>query len=368
MSQLNIDCEGPITQNDNAFELCEALIPGGGDFFARVSRYDDYLADVERRPGYKAGDTLKLVLPFLAAFGATRAAMEDFSRRTLALLPGAREMLARLAAELPTFIVSTSYRPYLDALCAATGFPPENVYCTEVDPDACPVPPAEKGRLSALAAEIAAMPLLSWPDGAARPEDLPPGMGAVVRRLDEIFWEEIPAMAAGRILEGVNPVGGPEKARAVADSLRRTGNPVSGVTYVGDSITDVEALRLVEEGGGAGISFNGNAYAVRAAGWACTSGHAGIVAALVRLSAAAGREALEALPWPEGGAPLEGAALLGALEAAGVPADLLAPLRDPPGGLPPRLWRLDDGIRPRVIPESERVRRAVRGLAVGALG
>ncbi len=105
--QINIDCEGPITQNDNAFELCRELIPSGGEFFARVSRYDDFLADVVQRPGYKAGDTLKLVLPFLKAFGATNRIMEEFSQRTLVLLPGAREMLPLLAGMAPTFIIST---------------------------------------------------------------------------------------------------------------------------------------------------------------------------------------------------------------------------------------------------------------------
>jgi energy-converting hydrogenase A subunit R len=88
MPQLNIDCEGPITQNDNAYELCDALIPEGGNFFARVSKYDDYLADIEKRQGYKAGDTLKLVLPFLMTYGATNKKMEEFSEKTLMLLPG----------------------------------------------------------------------------------------------------------------------------------------------------------------------------------------------------------------------------------------------------------------------------------------
>jgi predicted HAD superfamily phosphohydrolase len=58
MPQLNLDCEGPLTLNDNAFELCEAFIPEGDKLFTLVSKYDDYLADIEKRPGYKAGDTL----------------------------------------------------------------------------------------------------------------------------------------------------------------------------------------------------------------------------------------------------------------------------------------------------------------------
>ncbi|RLA85280.1 MAG: energy-converting hydrogenase A, subunit R, partial [Deltaproteobacteria bacterium] len=63
------DCEGPISKNDNAFELCCHFIPEGEKFFSLLSRYDDYLAYVEKREGYKAGDTLRLIVPFLIAFG-----------------------------------------------------------------------------------------------------------------------------------------------------------------------------------------------------------------------------------------------------------------------------------------------------------
>ena len=51
------DCEGPLTRNDNAQEIAAHFIPDGADLFARLSRYDDFLADVVRRPGYNAGDT-----------------------------------------------------------------------------------------------------------------------------------------------------------------------------------------------------------------------------------------------------------------------------------------------------------------------
>jgi energy-converting hydrogenase A subunit R len=60
-------------------------------------------------------------------------------------------------------------------------------------------------------------------------------------------------------------VGGPEKARALEESLSRTGLTMADVIYVGDSITDVQAFEAVRAGGGLGISFNGNRYAVKAA-------------------------------------------------------------------------------------------------------
>ncbi len=90
--QLDTDCEGPLALNDNAFELCrDFLKPDGDKFFKQVSRYDDCLAGILKKPGYKVGDTLKLILPFLKAYGLTNAAILDYSLRTIMLVPGAAE-------------------------------------------------------------------------------------------------------------------------------------------------------------------------------------------------------------------------------------------------------------------------------------
>ena len=53
------DCEGPLTVNDNAFELSSKYMEDGERFFQIVSRYDDILVDEIKRPGYNAGGTLK---------------------------------------------------------------------------------------------------------------------------------------------------------------------------------------------------------------------------------------------------------------------------------------------------------------------
>jgi energy-converting hydrogenase A subunit R len=65
------DCEGPISKNDNAYELTEKLVPEGGTLFEIISIYDDIQAEIVKRPNYKAGDTLRLIVPFLRACGAT---------------------------------------------------------------------------------------------------------------------------------------------------------------------------------------------------------------------------------------------------------------------------------------------------------
>jgi membrane-bound hydrogenase subunit ehaS len=90
------DCEGPISLNDNAFELASHFIPDGDKFFAAVSRYDDILAYEIKRPGYNAGDTLKLITPFLKAYNVTNDKIVEFSRENISLVPWARQLLQRI--------------------------------------------------------------------------------------------------------------------------------------------------------------------------------------------------------------------------------------------------------------------------------
>lgn len=58
------DCEGPLSINDNAYEISDYFIPEGGELFSILSNYDDMLVE-KNIDGYLAGSTLKLILPFL---------------------------------------------------------------------------------------------------------------------------------------------------------------------------------------------------------------------------------------------------------------------------------------------------------------
>ncbi|MEM2341777.1 MAG: hypothetical protein QXX94_05285 [Candidatus Bathyarchaeia archaeon] len=274
------DCEGPISKNDNAFELSSWLIPEGDKFFTLISRYDDVLADIIRRPGYKAGDTLKLIVPFLRAYGATNELMRLFSSESILLVPGARETLHYIRSIMPSFIVSTSYEPYIHALCDAIDFPKENVYCTKINIDKYELSADETHRLKSLREEIVKMPMIEIPQGAKSLSDLPLETQRTIKRLDEIFWNEIMGMKISLALKEINPVGGYEKAKAVKEIAAIFGRDLSSIIYVGDSITDVEPFRLVRDGGGLTISFNGNNYAIREAEIAVLSHHTIVLAIL----------------------------------------------------------------------------------------
>jgi energy-converting hydrogenase A subunit R len=347
------DCEGPISKNDNAMELAAHFIPQGEGVFALLSKYDDYLAYVERRPGYKAGDTLRLILPFLKAFGATDERIEEYSRANILLMPGAGETLAFIRERMPAFIISTSYEPYIRALCEVIHFPFGDAFCTELLLDRYPLAAEEEGYLREVAGEISHMPMIAWGEDATGLMDLSPQGREVVRQLNRIFWEEMAGMQIGRVLEEVDPIGGEGKAAALRAILRQTGAQPSETMYVGDSITDLQALELVREGGGLAVSFNGNAYAIQGAQVACLGRDTGIISIMAQLFAQGGRGGvMAALPqWGEE-----------QLRSAGVDEGLLAHLAGAKAG------EITPDNQSRWTAKSQQFRQQVRGVGIGSLG
>ncbi len=289
------DCEGPITKNDNAAELSEAFIPGGDRFFKKISLYDDYLAEVARRPGYKAGDTLRLILPFFKAFGLDNRSMGKFSRRNIELIPQADCMLREVLDVMPAYIVSTSYSSYIKAVCEAIGFPFVNTFATEVDLDAHLLDDPERKTLKDIHRRILELPEFSIPTSARSAGDLAEESRRVVFELDDIFWRILPSMKIYGIIKETNPVGGREKARAIERIVDLEGAQLQDVFYVGDSITDVDAFRLVKSGGGLALSFNGNDWAVKEACFAVTGRSALPIGWLASLFVNRGMEGFEDL-------------------------------------------------------------------------
>lgn len=284
------DCEGPISKNDNAFELTAHFVPNGDKLFTLVSKYDDFLVDVAKKKGYTAGSTLKLILPFLKAYDVTDSLMKEFSAGNLILIPGIQNTLKHIRSVTEAFIVSTSYEHYIKALCDALEFPFENTYCTKFSMEDCPLNSKEKDQLKKLAKEIADMPTLGIPPSANSSADLSTQDQQTVQRLDEIFWTEIAQMRCGEIFYKVNTIGGEQKAKAICDAARKLRVPLSNVMYVGDSITDVEAFQVVRRRGGLAVSFNGNNYAVRNSDVAVLAAHSVVTAVLADVFVKEGKE------------------------------------------------------------------------------
>jgi predicted HAD superfamily phosphohydrolase len=306
------DCEGPLTRNDNAQEIAERFIPDGAEFFARISRYDDFLADVLRKPGYNAGDTLRLVPPFFKAFYVTDGDVELFSAERVLLVPRALKALAAVRSLMPAYIISTSYTPYLRALCEIAGFPMEHVRCTELSLDAWAMPEDEAEWLRSAVGLVLARPVIGIPEGAGSAADLSPGDQATVAELDDLFWGWMDGRVSGEMVAAVRPVGGGQKLSALEEIAAAEGVEGGGVMYVGDSITDAPPLEAVKAWGGVSLSFNGNGYAIAAAEFAAASPDADVQAQLAQAFAEGGRDAVEAAarawPKPKKGTPPRGRA------------------------------------------------------------
>jgi len=353
------DCEGPISRNDNAFEITAHFVPNGDKLFTVISKYDDVLADVLRRQGYSAGSTLKLILPFLKAYGVTDGQIGEFSAENLLLIANGKNTLEHIRAMATAFIVSTSYEHYIKALCQALDFPYANTYCTRLNIDKYSVNSTEKERLREIADAIVQTSLICIPRGAKAIGDFSAKDQEIIAQLDRIFWSEIPKMSIGRVFSEVKTVGGSQKAEAIEDAVAKLHANLSDVMYVGDSITDIEAFKLVKENGGLTVSFNGNGYAVENSEIAILSESSIVTAVIASLFFKEGKRKTLRLceNWNSH-----------ALKRTGLVEPLLEQYLSVYSSVLPKVQIVTDQNMDTLAKESSKFRKEVRGEAVGRLG
>ncbi len=240
------DCEGPLTLNDNAFEMSANFIENGDQLFKILSLYDDYLVDIVKKENYKAGNTLKLILPFFVCENIKNSDLIDFSQNNIYAVNDSKFLLSYLKKSMNTYIVSTSYGQYIEALSNYMDFPFKNTFYTKVDMDALTLNDEEMEKIADFKQEI-----------LDNPEDY--------ELFDEIFFSEIPKMGIYSEIEKINVVGGEGKKLAIDEIIERDKINVGEILYIGDSITDVEPLEFARKNNGISISFNGNEYPLNVA-------------------------------------------------------------------------------------------------------
>ncbi|MBR5504527.1 MAG: hypothetical protein IKV87_08845 [Methanobrevibacter sp.] len=271
------DCEGPLTLNDNAYELAAEFIEDGDKLFKIISRFDDYLVDDVKLENYHAGDTLKLIVPFFKLAGLTNEDMVNFSKDHIFVVNGSKETLSLANELMDAFIVSTSYGQYIEALANFMNFPFENTYHTELDLDEN-TNFNDKNARSALKSigtkspkfieelkKVEEFRKTILEHGEAKKEDFDV--------LYDIFFNQLPKMEINKYIEHVKTVGGKGKQIAVEDIVQKLGLEEGSIFYIGDSITDVEPLAYAREHGGISVSFNGNEYPLNVAEIAIISNH-----------------------------------------------------------------------------------------------
>ena len=240
------DCEGPLTLNDNAYELSAHFIENGSELFKVLSLYDDYLADIVKKENYKVGNTLKFILPFFVCENLKNQDMIDFSQKNIYAVRDSKFLLKYLKKAMNTYIVSTSYGQYIEALSNYMDFPFENTFYTKVDVDALTLNDEEMEKIAKFKQEIL--------DDSENYE-----------LFDEIFYSEIPKMGIYETIKEINVVGGEGKKEAIDEIIGRDNINTGEILYIGDSITDVEPLDFARKNKGISISFNGNEYPLKVA-------------------------------------------------------------------------------------------------------
>ena len=160
-------------------------------------------------------------------------------------------------------------------------------------------------------------------------------------------------------MQEFNPIGGPEKAKALTDSLAQTKLLMADMIYVGDGLTDVEAFEAVRAGSGLAISFNGNRAAVNAAEVIVVADSAWPIAMLIAIYQLWGKEGVLEVACPETRAKSRCLVL---------PEAVIEPIAM---GLEGRLFNLYDQSAEnldKVVEESEAMRAKLRGEAIATQG
>ncbi|MBP5784870.1 MAG: hypothetical protein J6W16_04735 [Methanobrevibacter sp.] len=290
------DCEGPLTLNDNAYELADEFIEDGGKLFKIISRFDDYLVDDVKLENYHAGDTLKLIVPFYKLAGLTNEKMVKFSRENIYLVNGSDDTLKFANELIDSFIVSTSYGQYIEALCNYIDFPFQNTYHTQLDVDGA----TNFNQFDKKSDNVSS----SSNNSQTIVGDKSPKFIEELKKVEEfrkiilehgeeneddfnvlydIFFNEFPKLEINKYIESVKTVGGKGKQIAVEDIVEKLDLGQGSIIYMGDSITDVEPLQYARDNGGLSVSFNGNEYPMNVAEIAVISDHTIVSSILIDL-------------------------------------------------------------------------------------
>jgi energy-converting hydrogenase A subunit R len=243
------DLEGPLSPQDNAYELMK-LFPNGDKVFEVISRYDDLLT-LEEREDYEPGDTLALIVPFLILHNISANNIAELAAKA-SLTGGADKLVSWLMSSgWKVFCISTSYEQYAYHITQKLGIYAHNVACTAFPLDSlrANLSQEEKGLLQQAEADILDMKPVDDDD-------------KIKSSLDKFFREKLPSTELGQAIKEVKPVGGRRKVAALNRFADKYMEPLSNWVVIGDSITDFRMLGAVEEAKGLAIAFNANEYAL----------------------------------------------------------------------------------------------------------
>jgi energy-converting hydrogenase A subunit R len=231
------DLEGPLSPQDNAYEIMR-LAENGGKVFEALSEYDDILA-LRGKEGYEPGDTLKLAVPFLIYYGITEDDVRRVSQRAR-LVTGMKETVDWIKKkEVLVRVISTSYEQHAYNVGGQLGLSEEEIACTKLDLQNMSFDDDVLESLRRIELKIISSGLTE----------------ECAKILDQLYF-------ASHLFETIDieVVGGQRKVEALLNFAVKAGRDISEVAAVGDSITDFKMLKDVRMRGGLAIAFNANEY------------------------------------------------------------------------------------------------------------
>jgi energy-converting hydrogenase A subunit R len=215
---------------------------------------------LQGRPLYEPGDTLALIIPFLVYHGITDEQITAMGRKAK-LTAGVTELFAKLKSQRwYVFCISTSYEQYAYPITQRLGIPGENVACTSFPLVRIRQLLSRNESVLLEQAEQEIVKLKPFADDTR-----------IRIYLDDFYGQRLPQTSSGRLIGLVKPVGGRRKIEALDNFSTRMGEPLSGWTVVGDSITDFRMLQAVNKAGGLAIASNANEYALKYASMSLAS-------------------------------------------------------------------------------------------------
>ena len=276
------DLEGPLSPQDNAYDLMK-LIPQGGNLFELISRYDDLLT-MERRENYEPGDTLALIVPFLLLHKIQEKDIVT-SAHHAGRTQGAAELIADLKDQgWQIFCITTTYEQYAHHITGGLGIPVEHVAATPF--------PLDKFNQELSREDIA---LLQRAEEDFLKLSQSSDDRLIKSKLDNFFWGKLPQTRMGKLIRSVKPVGGQRKVKALTRFALENSQPLPGWVVVADSITDFKMLQTVDQAGGLAIAFNANQYALPYATMSLASTHLSDLAPILETWRICGRSEVEKL-------------------------------------------------------------------------
>ena len=261
--QLIMSCDGILSSNDYARDLCARSIRNGARFFDIISRYEDLSTYAVERDESKMHQTMKMIVPFLKAFGMTDHFAYEFAKEDLKVMPGAASTANYLRNLLPTFVATSSLEHHMMALCDSIDFPIENTTCTKAEFDETENDKMEDRRLREIANTISSLRLPKTLYTVTEAEFLDDDDAKILSELDDIFNEQLPKMEAWKACKDLLAIGANEKAYALLEIRRKTEIEFNSTAFIGSGINDFQALDLIRDSEGLAIAFNGSEYAVR---------------------------------------------------------------------------------------------------------